>query len=66
MSKLYQTKDDFPPYYHPVTIFYTEKGNPETLKERAWLAVDDDNRYIWTLENSNQVILDKQVIDWDE
>jgi hypothetical protein len=62
---MYKTKDYFPPYYHVVTIYYKEKGKSDILINKAWLAVDDDNRHIWTLENSNCVILDKQVIDWD-
>lgn len=65
MKKLYISKDNFPKYYHPVTIWYHEENDSNVIKDKAWLAWDENYGYIWTLDNRNTWIPDILVIDWD-
>lgn len=53
-----------PKYYEIVNIRYKKDGSNEPKVDKAWLAVDDYDRFIWTLDKSNLVIFDDDVIDW--
>lgn len=55
----------YPEYYKDVLIYYQLPGESEEHVEKAWLAVNDDNEYLWTLSGNDQIILDKYVIRWE-
>ena len=55
----------YPEYYKDVLIYYQLPGNSEEHIEKAWLAVNDDNEYLWTLSDNNRVISDKFVTRWE-
>ena len=59
-------KDYYPPYYEPVVIEYIHRGrdNDRHLFSRAWLSLDPDDNYVWTLEETEEIIEDSQVINW--
>ena len=60
------SKDQFyPEYYKDVLIYYQLPGESEEHVEKAWLAVNDDNEYLWTISDNDRVILDKYVIRWE-
>lgn len=51
-----------PPYYKVVNIEYWKGGRK--YEDKAWLAVSDNGEYIWTLYNSDEIIMDSQIINW--
>jgi hypothetical protein len=53
-----------PEYYKLVTIEYIDHIMGELVTTNAWLAVDDDGHYIWTLDDNITVIDDDDVLDW--
>lgn len=55
----------YPEYYKDVWIYYQLPGESEEHVEKAWLAVNEDNEYLWTLSNDNRVISDKFVTKWE-
>lgn len=55
----------YPEYFKDVLIYYQLPGDSEEHVEKAWLAVNDDNEYLWTISDNDQVILDKHVIRWE-
>lgn len=57
------SKEDYPPYYRPVNVLILSTKNDWRF-DRAWLAVNDDCRYIWTIDGTDKVLLDTEVIDW--
>lgn len=60
------SKDQFyPEYYKDVLIYYQLPSDSEEQVEKAWLAVNEDNEYLWTLSNDNRVISDKFVTKWE-
>lgn len=58
----FDSKDYYPPYYEVVFIEYLHRDR--YIIARAWLAIDDDDNYIWTLEESEEIIEDSRVINW--
>lgn len=56
------TKTNYPPYYHVVNIVYNNDGREEVAK--AWLAVNDNGHYVWTIANTDIVISDRDVKSW--
>ena len=66
ISNLVMTQEDEirPSYYELVNIQYKKDGSNEPKVDKAWLAVDDYDRFIWTLYKSNLIIFDDEVIDW--
>lgn len=57
--------NSYPEYYKDVLIYYQLPGESEEHVEKAWLAVNDDNEYIWTLSDNDQIISDECVIRWE-
>lgn len=57
------SKEEYPRYYHPVNVIIL-LANHDWLVDRAWLAVNDDDRYIWTIDGTDKILLDDEVIDW--
>lgn len=57
---------DIPPYYKSLKIYY--KDNKGMDKEDiAWLAIDDNLDYIWTLVDDNSTIIDDDKVEyWEE
>lgn len=56
----------YPEYYKDVLIYYQLPNEPEEHVEKAWLAVNDNNEYIWTLfDDDTTVIPDVYVIKWE-
>ena len=52
---------EYPPYYKLVNIVFINK-NGDTEENVAWLSWSEKFGYIWTIENSDTIILDKDVI----
>lgn len=59
------SRDDYPPYYQVIVIQYIDRKQQQHI-DPAWLSIDDDDNYIWTLEDNETLINDNQVIDWSE
>ena len=56
----------YPNYYKEVWIHYKYPGNNTTYIVKAWLSVNDQLDYIWTLSEDNTTIIpDKYVIKWE-
>ena len=55
----------YPKYYKDVLIYYQLPSDSEEQIEKAWLAVNDDNEYIWTISDTDRIIPDKFVIRWE-
>ena len=55
----------YPEYYKDVLIYYQLPSDSEEQVEKAWLAVNENNEYLWTLSDDNRVISDKFVIRWE-
>ena len=55
----------YPEYYKDVLIYYQLPNDSEEQVEKAWLAVNDDNEYIWTISDTDLIIPDKFVIRWE-
>lgn len=53
-----------PEYYKLVTIEFIDHIMGELVTANAWLAVNDDGHYIWTLDDNITVIDDDDVLDW--
>lgn len=58
------THPRLPEYYKLVTIKYIDHIAGRIVTANAWLAVDDDGHYIWTLDDNITVIDDDDVLDW--
>jgi hypothetical protein len=56
----------YPPYYKPVMVEYSCNKSNISQIETFWLAVDDNNKLIWTKEDNTTIIFDKDIIvrDW--
>lgn len=55
--------DSKPEYYKSVNIKYSTDCH--SIKQgKAWLAVDDNGKDLWTLENTNKVLLSNEIICW--
>jgi hypothetical protein len=53
----------YPEYYRTVNIRYSKDA--KTVKTaRAWLAVNDDGKRIWTLDDNTTVLGDNEIIFW--
>ena len=59
----FDNKDNYPPYYKLVFIEYLPYNEDRYIIDKAWLAVDDEGKYVWTLENDT-IVADEQVINW--
>ena len=46
-------------------IFYQLPSDSEEQVEKAWLSVNENNEYLWTLSNDDRVISDKFVTKWE-
>jgi hypothetical protein len=55
----------YPEYYKDVLIYYQLPSDSEEQVEKAWLAVNDDNEYLWTISETYRVISDKFVNRWE-
>lgn len=55
----------YPEYYKDVLIYYQLPSDSEEQVEKAWLAVNENNEYFWTLSDDNRVISDKIVTRWE-
>ena len=49
----------YPEYYKDVLIYYQLPSDSEEQVEKAWLSVNENNEYLWTLYDDNRVISDK-------
>lgn len=58
----FDSKDYYPPYYKVVFIEYLHRDR--YIVDRAWLSIDDDDNYIWTIEDTEEIIEDSRVINW--
>lgn len=54
----------YPEYYKDVEITFRFPGSRNKFTKKAWLSVNDNLEYIWTLSNSNLIIDDDWVIKW--
>lgn len=54
---------NYPNYYKVVNIQYS-KDSHSIKAGKAWLAINDNGHRIWTLDNSNEVLLDNEIISW--
>ena len=59
--KIYKER---PSYYKDVLIHYKLPGKDVETK-LAWLSVNDNLDYIWTLVGTDVIIPDEYVIDWE-
>ena len=56
-------RHNYPDYYKDVFIYYISSG--EIKIEKAWLAINDNEEYVWTLSKDNTTIIpDKYVTTW--
>ena len=55
----------YPEYYKDVLIYYQLPSDSEEQVEKAWLSVNENNEYLWTLSDDNRVISDKIVTRWE-
>lgn len=55
----------YPEYYKDVWIYYRLPGESEELTEMAWLSVNDNEEYIWTKSDNEQIIPDEWVTRWE-
>ena len=55
----------YPEYYKDVWIYYRLPGETFERVEKAWLAVNDNGKYIWTKSNDEQIIPDEWVTKWE-
>lgn len=52
-----------PNYYETVNITYSTDS--QNIKHgRAWLAVNDDGKDMWTLDGTDKVIMGNEIICW--
>lgn len=62
---LFRKMPKYPPYYRDVMITWKYPKDKHLYKGKAWLAVNDNLEYIWTLsDGSEKVISDDYVINW--
>ena len=54
---------NYPDYYKVVNIQYS-KDSHSIKAGRAWLAINDNGHRIWTIDNSNEVLSDNEIISW--
>lgn len=55
----------YPEYYKDVWIYYHLPGESEELTKMAWLSVNDNEEYIWTRSDNEQIIPDEWVTRWE-
>lgn len=55
-------KKELPDYYHTVLIKYLKDGL--YTHAAAWLSVSDDDKYLWTIAETNILISDRNVHGW--
>lgn len=56
---------NYPEYYKDVLIYYQLPNDSEEHIEEAWLAVNENNEYLWTLSDNEQIIPDEWVTHWE-
>ena len=61
---LTRPKKTYPEYYKDVLITFKFPGEHHSYTKKAWLAVNDNLEYIWTLSDSSIIIPDDYVINW--
>lgn len=61
LFKWHDPKVELPEEYTPVLVRY---GHIETRKAVVWLMVTPQGRRVWNVDNSDMVILDKDIIGW--
>ena len=62
----FDSKDYYPEYYKQVFIEYYSDDYNHYQIGNAWVSVNDDGEYIWTLVDSDEIIEDKQVVNWTD
>ena len=65
MSRFFY-KDYYPEYYKVVTIEYFNERTLSRYYGQAWLAWDEEHGYVWTINDTNKWISDREVLDWWE
>lgn len=59
---------ELPPYYKPVNVIFNHKSKyEETYCEdyaTCWLAVGDNGDYLWTINNTNELIPNNLILKW--
>jgi hypothetical protein len=65
MSRFF-SKDYYPEYYKVVTIEYFNERTLSRYYGQAWLAWDEEHGYVWTINDTNKWISDREVLDWWE
>lgn len=61
LARWHDPKVELPDEYIPVLVKY---GHIETRKAVVWLMVTPTGRRVWNVDNSDMVILDKDIIGW--
>lgn len=61
LLRWHDPKVELPEEYTPVLVRY---GHIETRKAVVWLMVTPEGRRVWNVDNSDMVILDKDIIGW--
>lgn len=61
LFKWHDPEKELPEEYTPVLVRY---GHIETRKAVVWLMVTPEGRRVWNVDNSDMVILDKDIIGW--
>lgn len=56
---------EYPPYYKDVWIYYCLPGEKSERIKLAWLSINDNEEYIWTRSDNEQIIPDAWVIKWE-
>ena len=56
----FDSKDHYPPLYKRVFIEYFPADSALGAIAKDWISVNDDDEYIWTLADSDEIIEDKQ------
>lgn len=54
----------YPEYYKDVWIYYHSPEEITDHVEKAWLSVNDNGEYIWTISDDEQIIPDEWVTHW--
>lgn len=61
LTRWHDPNKELPEDMIPVLVRY---GHIETRKAVVWLMVTPDDRRVWNVDNTDQVILDKDIIGW--
>lgn len=54
----------YPKYYKDVWIHYQIPGETIEHIEKAWLSINDNGEYIWTISDTDLIISDDWVTRW--